>query len=266
MSILSILSRQHAGRANHPSPTVRRLSPARDRSGARAAKIGENRPENSPLSPGTVVAIHGVSACSRRCRNRQSAPDGSQSRPGGLESAMMTHKLLIPAVLLVTLGLTAPVSAGQARPREERQPHEGRRAGAPAAIRAESVGRGGTSRRQNQPRQNQPRQVQPRQVQPRQVQPRQVQPRQVQPRQVQPQVNGRREATRPRSNARPGAVPQRVAPRRTDQRAYAVPRTRQPLRPTRRLRQPTLYRPSYRVCARTGRTTSRGRTSASGRA
>ncbi len=148
---------------------------------------------------------------------------------------MMTNKLLIPAVLLVTLGLTAPVSAGQARPRENGNHTKVTRQARPqrtapkASVRTPPK----ASARQNQPRQNQPRQVQPRQVQPRATAPRQV---------VRPQVQPRR-----------AAAPQRVAPRRNDQRSYAAPRTERYDRNNRYDRDRRYdsrnysYRPSYRV-------------------
>jgi len=115
---------------------------------------------------------------------------------------MMTNKLLIPAVLLVTLGLTAPVSAGQARPRENGNRTKVTRQARPqrTAPKASARTPSKASARQNQPRQNQPRQVRPRATAPRQV--------------VRPQVQPPR-----------AAAPQRVAPRRDAQRSYAVPRT-----------------------------------------
>ncbi len=127
---------------------------------------------------------------------------------------MTTHKLLIPAVLLVTLGLTAPVSAGQARTREN---HDNRT----------------KATEQARPQRSAP----------------QASARRDQPRQVQPQANGRREV-QPRSNARPEAASQRVAPSRAAGRAYAVPRgqyDRPAYRPTYRpsYRVYVPYRPHY---------------------
>jgi hypothetical protein len=124
---------------------------------------------------------------------------------------MMTNKLLIPAVLLVALGLTAPVSAGQARPRE----NQGNRTKATEQARPQRSAPQASARRE-------------------------------QPRQVQPRENGRREVVQPRSNARPEAAPPRVAPRRTDQRAYAVPRV-ETYRPSYGSTYRPTYRPSYRV-------------------
>jgi hypothetical protein len=130
---------------------------------------------------------------------------------------MMTNKLLIPAVLLVALGLTAPASAGQARPRE----NHGDRTKATEQTRPQRTPPPASARG------DQPRQVQP------------------------------REAAPPRSNDRRQAAPQYVAPRQGDAlryapqrepgRAYAVPRDRYDRydRYDRRDYGPT-YRPSYR--------------------
>lgn len=134
---------------------------------------------------------------------------------------MMTNKLLIPAVLLVTLGLTAPVSAGQARPRQN---HDNRTRATQSARPQRTPPKASVKR--NEPRDNGRRQV------------------------VQPRVQPRREA----------AAPQRVAPRRDDRRSYAVPRTDRYVRNDRGRRDDNrrydnrryesrgyYYRPSYRV-------------------
>jgi len=120
----------------------------------------------------------------------------------------MTNKLLIPAALLVTLGLTAPVSAGQARPRENhdnrtKATQQARPQRTPPKASVRTPPRASVQR--ERPRDTGRRQV----LQPR-VQPRDTGRRQV----LQPRVQPRREA----------AAPPRVAPRRNDQRGYAVPR------------------------------------------
>lgn len=125
---------------------------------------------------------------------------------------MMTNKLLVPAALLVTLGLTAPASAGQARTRENHDNHGNR-----TKVTAQA-----------NPRRSAPPAAAKRE-----------QPRQVQPRQEQPRVNARREAAPPRSDVRREAASRRVAPR-DDRRGYAVPRERDYRR---------AYRPTYRVVA-----------------